>query len=399
MTVKKFRIIARFKRSADLESAESDKTLGLAFQAQGQLDLAFDKFKRVQPVDARLLELIYNLALDFERKRLFDKSAAVYEFIAGHDAKFKDVQEKLARARKLAHSTLLGGAARARPAASPIMNHAMMEKPMLGRYQVERELGKGAMGVVYLGRDPKSGRLVAIKTLALSREFDADELAEVKTRFFREAETAGRLSHPNIVQIFDAGQEQDLAYIAMEFLKGYDLSRHTQPDALLDVRAVLELVADAADALDYAHGQGVIHRDIKPANLMWLPDAHTIKLTDFGIARITDSSKTKTGMVLGTPSYMSPEQLAGKKLDGRSDLFSLGVTLYQLLTGTLPFQAESMASLRYKIANQPHPPATSLRPELPAAIDRVVARALHKSADARYVRGADFARELRAVRA
>lgn len=397
MTVKKFRITERLKQSADLESAESNKMLGLAFQGQGQLDMAFEKFKRVQPVDARLLDLMYNLALDFERKRQFNKSAAVYEFIAGHDPKFKDVQDKLARARKLENTVILGGGTRTTASGTLIVNDAAVEKPMLGRYQIERELGKGAMGVVYLGRDPKIGRKVAIKTMALSQEFEPDELEEVKTRFFREAETAGRLSHPNIVQIFDAGEEQDLAYIAMEFLEGYDLTRHTKPDALLDVREVLKIVADAAAALDYAHGQGVVHRDIKPANMMWLPASRTLKLTDFGIARITDSSKTKTGMVLGTPSYMSPEQLAGKKVDGRSDLFSLGVTLYQLLTGTLPFQAESMATLMYKIANEPPAPAARVRPDLPSGIDLVLARALQKSADARYARGAEFAQALRAL--
>ena len=399
MTVKKFRFTEKAKQSSDLEGAESNKMLGLAFQGQGQLDMAFEKFKRVEPVDDRLLDLMYNLALDFERKRQFNKSGAVYEFIAGRNAKFKDVQDKLARARRMESTIILGGgrAGATTAGGTLIMNDATVEKPMLGRYQVERELGKGAMGVVYLGKDPKIGRMVAIKTMALSQEFEAEELAEVKARFFREAETAGRLSHPNIVSIFDAGEEQDLAFIAMEFIKGYDLVRHTKPNALLEVSEVIKIVADAADALDYAHSNGVVHRDIKPANMMWLPDAHIIKLTDFGIARITDSSKTKTGMVLGTPSYMSPEQLSGKKVDGRSVLFSLGVTLYQLLTGSLPFQADSMATLMYKIANEPAAPASVLRPDLPAGIDAVIEHALQKTLDARYAAGRELARALRVL--
>lgn len=398
MTVKKFRITEALKKSSEAEGAESNKMLGLAFQGQGQLDMAFDKFKRVEPVDDRLLDLMYNLALDFERKRQFNKSLAVYEYIAGKNPKFKDVQDKLSRAKKMESTIILGGGKGSTTAGGTlIMGNADVEKPMLGRYQVERELGKGAMGVVYLGKDPKIGRMVAIKTMALSQEFEPDELTEVKERFFREAETAGRLSHPNIVSIFDAGEEHDLAYIAMEFIKGYDLVRHTKPNALLDVKEVIKIVADAADALDYAHSNGVVHRDIKPANMMWLPDSKVIKITDFGIARITDSSKTKTGMVLGTPSYMSPEQLSGKKVDGRSDLFSLGVTLYQLLTGALPFQADSMATLMFKIANEPHTPATAVRPELPPAIDPIIAKALQKQLEARYANGREFARDLRSL--
>jgi serine/threonine-protein kinase len=398
MTVKKFRITEKLKQSSDAESAESNKMLGLAFQGQGQLDMAFDKFKRVDKVDDRLLDLMYNLALDFERKRQFNKSGAVYEYIARHNPKFKDVQDKLTRSRKMESTIILGG--RSGPSTATgtlIMGDATVEKPMLGRYQVERELGKGAMGVVYLGKDPKIGRMVAIKTMALSQEFEPDELKDVKERFFREAETAGRLSHPNIVAIYDAGEEHDLAYIAMEFIKGHDLVRHIKPNALLEVAEVIKIIADVADALDYAHSNGVVHRDIKPANMMMLSDSRVIKVTDFGIARITDSSKTKTGMVLGTPSYMSPEQLSGKKVDGRSDLFSLGVTLYQMLTGSLPFQADSMATLMFKIANEAPAPVLTLRPDLPPEIEAVIGRALQKQLEARYASGREFARDLRAL--
>lgn len=267
----------------------------------------------------------------------------------------------------------------------------------LGRYEVERELGKGAMGVVYLGRDPKIGRRVAIKTMSLSSDFACEDLAEVKTRFFREAEAAGKLSHPHIVQIFDAGEDQDLAFIAMEFVQGHDLVRHTKAGALLPVAQTLKVIADAADALDYAHQRNVVHRDIKPANLMLAVDTEAIKVMDFGIARITDAGKTKTGMVLGTPSYMSPEQLSGKKVDGRSDLFSLGVTTYQLLTGTLPFQAESISTLMFKITREPHVPITTIRPDLPAALEPVIDRALHKNAELRYQRGSEFACDLRNI--
>jgi eukaryotic-like serine/threonine-protein kinase len=399
MLLKRFNLTERLKRSSEAESAESNRMLGLAFQGQGQLDMAFEKFKRVQPVDDKLLDLLYNLALDFERKRQFNKAENVYQFIAGQSPDFRDIQQKLGRARKLSETVIIGGAGASHAGGTLLLDATQqLEKPMLGRYQVEKELGKGAMGIVYLGKDPKIGRQVAIKTMALSQEFEADELQGVKERFFREAETAGRLSHPNIVQIFDAGEEHDLAYIAMEFIQGHDLTRYVKKGQTpLATADALRFAAEAAEALDYAHSHGIIHRDIKPANMMLVEANRSIKLMDFGIARIADSSKTKTGMVLGTPSYMSPEQLSGQRVDGRSDLFSLGVTLYQLLTGSLPFTADSMATLMFRIANEPHAPLSSLRPDLPAELTQLLDRVLTKSLDRRLARGQDFAAGLRQI--
>jgi serine/threonine-protein kinase len=232
--------------------------------------------------------------------------------------------------------------------------------------------------------------------MALAQEFEADELAEVKARFFREAETAGRLSHPNIVTIYDAGEEHDLCYIAMELLQGKDLMLYTKPDTLLPVGTVVSIIARVADALGYAHRQNIVHRDIKPANIMYAPESDAPKVTDFGIARITDSSKTKTGMVLGTPSYMSPEQLSGKKVDGRSDLFSLAVSLYQLLCGKLPFTADSMAQLMFKIANEPATDILSIRPDLPPRLVAFLDKVMAKDAAQRYQTGDEFAAALRA---
>ncbi len=394
MTVKLFRVTEKLKIKSEAEGAESNKMLGLAFQGQGQLDMAFEKFRRVQPVDDPLLDVLYNLALDYERKRQFNKAESVYQYIAKHNPKFRDAGEKGLRAKQMSETVILGGGG-GTAQGTLIMQGGAVEKPMLGRYQIEKELGRGAMGMVYLGKDPKIGRMVAIKTMALSQEFEAAELAEVKGRFFREAEAAGKLTHPNIVTMFDAGEEHDLAYIAMEYIQGHDLSRYARLDSLLSAQKVLRLVAQAADALDYAHQRNVVHRDIKPANLMYLPEEDKIKITDFGIARVTDSSKTKTGTVLGTPSYMSPEQLAGKKVDGRSDMFSLGVTLYQLLTGQLPFAAESMATLMYKIANEAQAAPSQVRAQLPPCADPIIQKILQKDPEARYQRGADLARDLR----
>ena len=392
LTTKRFLITERGKARLDIESAESYRMLGLSLQGQGQLDMAFEKFRKLR-VDDSVLELLYNLALDYERKRQFNKAKSVYDYIKGHNAGFRDIHDRSRRARAMEENVMLGSN-NITPGGTLVLDTKNMEKPMLGRYEIERELGKGAMGSVYLGKDPKISRVVAIKTLALSDEFAADELQEVKARFFREAETAGRLTHPSIVTIYDAGEEHDLAYIAMEFLKGTDLTPYIKKDNLLPVDKVLDLIKRAAEGLGYAHESNVVHRDIKPANLMWDPQTDSMKITDFGIARITDSSKTRTGLVLGTPSYMSPEQLAGQKIHGQSDLFSLGVTLYQLVTGELPFKGESMANLMFRITNEKHASPESVNPDLPRCICIIINRALEKDTDKRYKTGQQMAQDI-----
>jgi serine/threonine-protein kinase len=380
------------KQKSDESSAESNRMLGLAYQGQGQLDLAWDKFRQV-PLSEALMDNLYNLALDYERKRQFNKAESVFRYMHEFNPKFRDLEQKLSRAQKLSETVILGGGS-SHPGGS--LNLAAGEKPKFGRFEVQKELGKGAMGVVYLGKDPKIGREVAIKTMALAQEFEPDELAEVKERFFREAETAGRLSHPNIVTVYDTGEEHDFCYIAMELLKGGDLAPFVKQGHLLPADKAVSIIARAADALGYAHKQNVVHRDVKPANMMYHPETDTLKLTDFGIARLTDSSKTKTGMVLGTPSYMSPEQLAGKKIEGRSDLFSLAVSLYQMLSGKLPFEGESMAQLMFKIANEAPTDILSVNPNVAPALVAFLDKALSKNPDERYQTGEEFAGALRA---
>jgi serine/threonine-protein kinase len=390
---KRFIVTERAKLKSDESGAESNRMLGLAYQGQGQLDLAWDKFRQV-PLSEALLDNLYNLGLDFERKRQFNKAEAVFRYMHGFNPKFRDLETRLSRAKQLSETVMLGGSS-SHPGGT--LQLGAGEKPKFGRFEVQKELGKGAMGVVYLGKDPKIGREVAIKTMALSQEFEPEELAEVKERFFREAETAGRLSHPNIVTIYDTGEEHDFCYIAMELLKGGDLAPYVKPGKLLPMDQVVSIVARVADALGYAHRQGVVHRDIKPANMMYDPQTDTLKVTDFGIARLTDSSKTKTGMVLGTPSYMSPEQLAGKKIEGRSDLFSLGVSLYQMLCGRLPFEGESMAQLMFKIANEPPTEILSVNPDVPPRLRAFLLHALAKNPDERFQTGEEFAGALRAT--
>ncbi|MBV8604995.1 MAG: serine/threonine protein kinase [Pelomonas sp.] len=267
----------------------------------------------------------------------------------------------------------------------------------LARYRRERLLGQGSMGEVWLATDLETGAPVALKQLALQREFSPEDRADVRARFMREAAAAAHLRHPDILEIRATGEAGEDAWIVMEYVRGHDLSHYSRAGHLLPVPAAIRLGIRLARALGHAHAQGVVHRDIKPANVMYDRASDTLKVMDFGIARLADGSRTRTGLVLGTPSFMSPEQLAGLSVDGRSDLYSLGVLLYQLLTGQLPHQAESMARLMQAIAKQPPPDVRHFRPELPEALALVLALALEKHPDLRYRTGEQLAGDLQAV--
>lgn len=278
----------------------------------------------------------------------------------------------------------------------------------LGKYEIRRALGKGAMGIVYEGFDPLIERVVAIKTI-LPSQLAGAQAAEVMARFRREAQAAGRLNHPGIVAIYDYGEEetalaaddtsgapQRVAYIAMEFIRGRELRDFFEKGERFALREVAALMEEILQALDHAHGKGVVHRDMKPANLIVLADGHA-KIADFGIARLEASDLTQTGMVLGTPSYMSPEQFQGLPVDGRSDLFSCGVILYQLLTGEKPFTADSTTAIMYKVLREDPIPPSQLNLTLTPALDAVVKKALAKNPSERFQTGAEFARMLRAA--
>ena len=371
------------------ELSGANYLLGVSFQSQGQLDRASRRLRRCE-LNEKVMEQLYDLGLDFERKRRFSKAAEVFTHIAESKPRYRDIQDRIARNDQMQNQFLMTGSDRRGGGHTLMAGLDDLEKPMLGRYQIDSELGKGAMGVVYLGRDPKIGRTVAIKTMSLADEFADDDLADVKARFLREAETAGRLNHPNIVTIYDVGEESDLAYIAMDYLEGKSVDAYTAADTLLPMEIVCHLIIQVADALDVAHSANVVHRDIKPANIIYNRKKNTATVTDFGIACLTDVSKTKTGTILGTPSYMSPEQLKGAKVDGRSDLFSLGTMLYQLLSGSLPFQGESMSSLMYKITHVPHENILTIRPDLPPCLSRIINKLLQKEAEKRYATGRDL---------
>ena len=341
---------------------------GSDFLAAGRLEPAFAELRRCPPSEP-LATTMYKLSLAFEQQAKPERAEAVLEWM------------------KRTHVSGLAKPDDAkRPTGTP---------QRLGRYVLEKRIGRGAMGAVYLGKDPRINRAVAVKAIPIEKEFEDEELKEARLRFYREAESAGRLAHPNIVTVFDAGEDKGLAYIAMEFVPGTPLKEFTDAKRLLAPKRALELCAATAEALDYAHNQGVIHRDIKPANLLYNPKEGSLKISDFGVARLTDNNRTKTGIVLGTPMYMSPEQLNAEKLTGLSDLFSLGVTLYELLIGEVPFKATNIAVLMTKITTEDPAPISNRRAGIPPSIDAVLAKALAKRPEDRFSCGAEMAIALR----
>ncbi|MGI9265603.1 MAG: protein kinase domain-containing protein [Gammaproteobacteria bacterium] len=342
---------------------------GLDFLAAGRLEPAFAEFRRCE-TDEPLASAMYKLSLAFEEQAKPERAEAVIQWM-------KRTQGATSAENKFS----LGG-----DKGTP---------QRLGRYVIERKLGRGAMGAVYLARDPRINRAVALKVIPIEKEFEDAELEEARLRFFREAESAGRLTHPNIITVYDCGEDKHLAYIAMEYLQGTPLTQFTDPKKLLAPNKSLELCARVAEALDYAHNQGVIHRDIKPANLLYSMRQDLMKISDFGVARLTDNNRTKTGIVLGTPMYMSPEQLNADTLTGHSDLFSLGVTLYELLVGEPPFKATNIAVLMTKITTEEPAPVSNRRPGVPPSVDAVLFKALAKRPEDRFTNGAEMAIALR----
>ena len=378
------------------QATQARLELGRNLQSQGQLDPAMEQFMRCLPAPAAL-EPLYELGLEYERRRQVARAQSIYAHLEATAGEFRDASRR--RERLVSLSDRFPNANGASVNRTLILDNPVMELPVLGRYQLQRELGSGAMGTVYLALDPNIGREVAVKALPLLETPDGAEQEAVTARFFREAEAVGRLNHPNIVTVHDVGKEHDLAYMAMDYVPGESLDAWTHRSTLLPVWEVLEAAAQVADALAYAHGHKVVHRDIKPSNIIYDRASGLAKITDFGVARMLDSDRTRTGTILGSPSYMSPEQVAGNKVDGRSDLFSLGTTLYQLLSGSLPFRGDSVANVMYQIANAKTPPLRKARQGLPAPVTRLVMRALQKDPGKRFGSGADMAAAIRKCRA
>jgi len=270
----------------------------------------------------------------------------------------------------------------------------------LGRYEVVRELGKGAMGIVYLAKDPLIGRLVALKTIRIGAHADEDETAEFQQRFIREAQAAGILNHPAIVTVHDIGrdEETDTSFIAMEFVEGQNLKEVLSQGRALSFEQIADIVAQVAEALDFAHAKGIVHRDVKPANIILL-EGNRAKITDFGIAKIASGSAnlTSTGQFLGTPNYMAPEQIKGAPVDGRTDIFALGICLYECLTRRKPFGGDSLTSISYKIVHEAFAPLQEINPQIPEGYSEVISNCLAKDPAKRYQRARDLSTALRAV--
>ena len=373
--------------------SESNRELALAMQALNRFDQALIRFRLCEP-SKLLAENLMALGQEHERGRRYSQALEVYYYLQQINPDHEGLADRLEHLRQLESTPTL-----TRTNAAGVLSRALssggLQKPMLGRYQVEKELGKGAMGVVYLGRDPKINRVVAIKTMALSQEFDADELTEVKERFFREAETAGRLNHPNIVTIYDAGEEHDLAYIAMEFLEGKALTSRTKGNALLRPRRCWRSSPSLLMPwITPIRRTWCTATSSPPTSCMTRRSARSRSPTSAS-PRITDSSQTKTGTILGSPLYMSPEQLSGKEAGRPQRPVFPGCYHVPVATGRTALRAPSLTGLMFKIANEPHPDVTFLRPDIPPTIKVVVDRALQKDPDARFQNGMEMANALR----
>ena len=380
-------------RSAFFESAKNNQDevkpskdnenirLALNFQGLAKLDAAFALFKQCEP-NKKLALLLNNLATDYEVINQLEKSKDVYRYILSFQADNLNAKQKLSQFKTEAL------AKRKNSKSNTLFNN---------RYEIIRCLGKGSGSSVFLAKDFDNNEVyVAIKILEINYDEKNELESELFARFMREAETAASLQHNNIIRIIESGHAAHVAYIAMEYIHGKTLREYSDPHTILPVPIVLDLMAQCADGLHYAHNKGIIHRDVKPANILFDRNSNVAKLGDFGIAHIANSTQTLAGSFLGTPFYMSPEQLGGLELDARSDIFSLGASLFRLLTGTPPFSGNSMAELMRAIANDPQRDIKAIKPDLHPEIVKVVNMALSKDPKQRQTNAQDLSNQLRA---
>jgi len=379
------------QRQNELGNHLLEESLPVFYHTQ-KIDALLPFLEQSSP-DLSLIERVFDIAIEAEAQKNLTLAKRLHLWILSHRKNYSGSKDRIeildpesSEQTELEQTLVINpsGERQNQPA------NSLLAIEYFGRYKVEGILGKGAMGVVFQGVDPKINRYVAIKTLQLSDDLDGESLTETKQRFFREAETAGNLSHANIVTIYDVGEQKQndsqrvLGYIAMDLLTGAPLSEFVSSGKLLPAALVYQLMIQMADALDYAHKQKVIHRDIKPGNIIYDDDLQRGTLTDFGIAFISDHSKTKTGTIMGSPYYMSPEQVIGLKVDGRSDIFSLGVTFYQLLSAQLPFTGESIASVAFHITKSKHESVRHWNKKLPSSAARITNKAMQKDKSKRY---------------
>jgi len=383
------------KAQIETESPETSKMLGLTFQDKGMLDLAFNKYRNV-PVDDEMKEILYNLALGYEKKRQFNKAAMVYRHIEQHDGKFKDVHPRIKKLMQASGRVLSNHTAAKAEASVDHLSIARGKFPTLGGYHLIKQLDKGSMGIVYLGIDARNNRKAAVKTFRFSDHTDPNVTAKAKKDFFIETQLARTLSHPNIADVYNSGENKDIGYVAMEFLEGHDLKRYTQKDNLLPLARVIRYGAEIADALDYVHRKGIFHGDINPASIV-LSQKGFVKVTDFGMAKISVSSKIRSDTAQTVTFCISPEQLSDNDIDGRSDIFSLGMLLFQLLTGEFPFKETADSRLRNNILNGRPPDPRKYNPKIVKPLATVLSKALEKDKNSRYQTASLMAAHLREV--
>ncbi len=326
--------------------------------------------------------------IEFFKERVASVTPVKFDSIAKHSVKTRKAKTKIPSLKSDETlpledtQTILGGIKKIR---------------RIGRYILEKEIGRGTMGLIYKAWDPKLDRTVVIKQVVFDAISSVQEVVTLKDRLFREARAAGRLNHPNIVIIYDVDEDKNFSYIVMEYLQGKDLKLLLEKEIHFDLARSINIVSQICSALDYAHQMGIVHRDIKPSNIILTQNNH-VKVADFGIAKLPNfGTLTQTGSIIGTPYYMSPEQIEGRKLDGRSDLFSVGVILYEILTGSHPFPGDTIPSVVYKIVHQQPKPPSAIREDLPKSLDEIVRRALEKDPDQRYATALDLIVDLESV--
>jgi len=455
------RLTASEKETRDVaaEKLENQKLLALSFQEKGMLDMALATFNKL-PFSQDMKLVYLNLGLDYENRGQRDKAYIVYKKIFDVDSSFEDVVTRMERLSQAGAApslfpipatnvgrapapaqaapeaplvelvpadvededdespTAVAGSAPTPPGPTPAPPPPSAPRPptsvapggpvvtsapggpvppgsRLGRYEVEQHLGRGGMGDVYLVRDTVINRKAALKTIRGDTGFDARQVIEMRQRFYREAQTAGKLAHPNIVTVYDVGEDLGMSYIVMEFVEGQTLTQLMKKQRL-SLPQIKHVVCNAAMGLEYAHDNGVFHRDVKPDNVM-VSKTGVVKVMDFGIARIVESNLTKTGSVMGTPAYMSPEQVHGQKIDARSDIFSLGVILYELLTGKKPFTGDTMSSVMFAVMKADPPPPSTVDSKIDTAWDAILRKALAKEPEGRYATAKEFAQAVRDI--